>query len=320
VGPPAGAPGPHSTGAQARPDAPPGAAPEFSARAQAFLNFCRIEKGLARNSLEAYRRDLDRYAAHLADTGAPYSGEDTVRAYLDSLYSAGLSGPTISRHLTTLRNLFGYLLAEGAIAADPVGAIPMPRQWKNLPKRLSLDEVNRLVQAPDFSTPLGLRDRAMLELLYATGPRVSELCLVETRGLNLDMALLKLTGKGNKQRITPVGKHAVAALREYLDCGRPALLKGRVSRYLFVTARGGPMTRQGFWKLLRQYGRKAGIAAKLTPHLLRHTFATHLLEGGADLRSVQTMLGHADIGTTQIYTHVLRTRLRHTVDKHHPRA
>jgi integrase/recombinase XerD len=272
------------------------------------------------NSLESYRRDLERFQAFLADKGGRFTDGEVVRRYLDSLYAAGLSGRTIGRHLTTLRNLFAFLLRDGRIGQDPVGLIPLPRQWKNLPKRLSLEEVDRLVHAAEPSTAIGMRDRAMLELLYAGGPRVSELCRIEMRDLNLDLAVLKLSGKGNRQRLVPVGREAVAAVRAYLDEGRSRILKGRASRYLFVTARGGPITRQGFWKLLRQYGKKAAIGAALTPHLLRHTFATHLLEGGADLRSVQTMLGHADIGTTQIYTHVLRTRLRQTVDKHHPRA
>jgi integrase/recombinase XerD len=231
-----------------------------------------------------------------------------------------MSSRSIARHLTTLRNYFGFLVREGRIAYDPVEAIPLPRQWQCLPKRLSLEEVNRLIEAPDSTTPRGIRDRAMLELLYATGPRVSELCGVEVRGLDLDMGVLRVTGKGNKQRLVPIGKEAVAAVRLYLGHGRERLLKGRASRFAFVTARGGPMTRQMFWKMLRAYRLKAGIATALTPHVLRHTFATHLLEGGADLRSVQTMLGHADIATTQIYTHVMRARLRQTIDEHHPRA
>jgi integrase/recombinase XerD len=312
AGPPAGPSGPASA-AGAGPA--PGAA--LSAWSQAFLDFCRIEKGLAPNSVTAYRRDLARFDAFA--TGAA-AGPDTVRRYLDSLYAAGLSSRSIARHLTTLRNLFAYLLREGRIERDPVGSIPLPRQWQSLPKRLSLEEVNRLVAAPDPATPLGQRDRAMLELLYAAGPRVSELCQVEMRGLNLDLGILKVTGKGNKQRLVPIGKQAATAIRLWVDQGRPRLLKGRASRFAFVTARGAPLTRQGFWKLIRLYGRKAGIGCPITPHLLRHTFATHLLEGGADLRSVQTMLGHADIATTQIYTHVLRTRLRQTFDRHHPRA
>jgi integrase/recombinase XerD len=185
---------------------------------------------------------------------------------------------------------------------------------------LNLEEINKIIQAPDTARPTGLRDRAMMELLYASGLRVSELCKVGLADLNLEMGVLRTTGKGNKQRLVPAGKAAILAVRAYLETGRPALLKGRASRYLFITARGGCLTRQAFWRLLAGYGRKVGIFHGLTPHVLRHSFATHLLEGGADLRSVQVMLGHSDISTTQIYTHVLRSRLRDTVEKHHPRA
>jgi integrase/recombinase XerD len=294
--------------------------PALSAWSQNFLDHCRIERGLAPNSIAAYRRDLRRFEAFTTAAGLAPAEAETVRRYIDSIYAAKLSSRSIARHLTTLRNLFTFLLREGRIERDPVGSIPQPRQWRNLPKRLSIEEIERLVRAPDLSTPLGLRDRAMLELLYAAGPRVSELCTVELREADLNLGIVKLTGKGRKQRLVPMGNAAVSAIRTYLETARTALLKGRVSRYLFVTARGTPLTRQGFWKLLRLYGLKAGLPAKLTPHVLRHTFATHLLEGGADLRSVQTMLGHADIGTTQIYTHVLRARLRQTIDQHHPRA
>src|SRR5205823_9847970 len=189
-----------------------------------------------------------------------------------------------------------------------------------IPKFLNLAEIEKLIQAPDRARPTGLRDRAMLELLYASGLRVSELCRLGLNDLNQELGVLRTTGKGNKQRLVPVGKPAVLAVRDYLQSGRGTLLKGRVSRYLFITARGGCLTRQGFWKLLAAYGRKVGIFHGLTPHVLRHSFATHLLEGGADLRSVQVMLGHTDISTTQMYTHVMRSRLRDTVEKHHPRA
>jgi integrase/recombinase XerD len=185
---------------------------------------------------------------------------------------------------------------------------------------LNLEQIEKLIAAPDISRPTGLRDRAMLELLYASGLRVSELCRVGMSDLNLEMGVLRTTGKGNKQRLVPVGKEAIRAVRDYLESGRNALLKRRVSRYLFVTARGGCLTRQAFWKLLAGYGRKIGIFHGLTPHVFRHSFATHLLEGGADLRSVQVMLGHADISTTQIYTHVMQSRLRRVVEQHHPRA
>jgi integrase/recombinase XerD len=185
---------------------------------------------------------------------------------------------------------------------------------------LNLEDIDKIIQAIDTIRPNGLRDRAMLELLYATGLRVSELCRVGLGDCNLDLGVVRTTGKGNKQRLVPVGKEALQAVADYLASGRGALLKGRASRYLFVTARGGCLTRQAFWKLLAGYGRKAGIFHGLTPHVLRHSFATHLLEGGADLRSVQVMLGHSDISTTQIYTHVMRSRLRQTVEEHHPRA
>jgi integrase/recombinase XerD len=211
-------------------------------------------------------------------------------------------------------------LREGEIKSDPTALLRSPRQWQSIPKFLNLEEINRIIQAPDLKRPIGLRDRAMMELLYATGLRVSELCRIATGDLNLDMAVLRATGKGNKQRMVPVGRPAIAAVDDYLKAGRPAILKGRASRYLFVTARGGAMTRQSFWALLAGYGRKAGIFHGLTPHVIRHSFATHLLEGGADLRSVQAMLGHSDISTTQIYTHVMRSRLKSTLKEHHPRA
>jgi integrase/recombinase XerD len=297
-----------------------GPAQACAAWSRRFLDHCRIERGLAANSISAYSRDLARFESYVNRGSLPAADPATIRGYLDTLYADGLKSRSIARHLTTLRNFFGFLLAEGCVAADPVGSVPMPRQWRSLPKRLSLEEVERLIESPDPGTPIGLRDRAMLELLYAAGPRVSELCRVEHREVDIDLGVVKVTGKGSKQRLVPMGQEAANAIRVYLESGRSKLLKGRSSRYLFVTAQGRPMTRQGFWKTLRGYARKAGIQMNVTPHLLRHTFATHLLEGGADLRSVQTMLGHTDIGTTQIYTHVLRSRLRQTVDQHHPRA
>lgn len=286
----------------------------------AFLNFCRIEKGLAANSLDAYRRDLRRFAAFSRPAPGTVPDADGLRRYLDHLYSSGMGGRSVARHLATLRNFYKLLLAEGAVTTDPTIHLSTPRQWQNIPKYLNLEEIERLLRAPDTARPNGLRDRAMLELLYATGLRVSELCRVALGDLNAEMGVLRVLGKGNKQRLVPAGRAALAAVREYLENGRPRLLKGRQSRFLFVTARGGAMTRQAFWKTLAGYGRKAGIFHGLTPHVVRHSFATHLLERGADLRAVQTMLGHADISTTQIYTHVMRSRLRKTVDEHHPRA
>ncbi len=293
----------------------------LTARVQSFLDFCRVEKGLAANSISAYSRDLAAFSSYAAQPGAAEpSTPECVRGYMDSLYAKGLSSRSVARHLVTLRNFYGFLLREGQATTDPTANLSTPRQWRTIPKYLSLADIERLVAAPDLGKPAGMRDRAMLELLYASGPRVTELCGVEVRDINLEVGLLRVTGKGGKQRLIPVGQSAIAATRAYVESARGALLKDRASRHLFVTSRGRPMTRQAFWRLIRFYGLKAGIERRLTPHLLRHSFATHLLEGGADLRSVQTMLGHADISTTQIYTHVLRSRLRQTVDKHHPRA
>jgi integrase/recombinase XerD len=240
----------------------------------AFLNFCRIEKGLSANSLSAYSADLSKFNAFLGDSPT-LQGPEEIRLYIDHLYGVKLGNRSIARHLTTLRSFYGFLLREGAIESDPTQLLRSPRQWQTIPKFLNLEEIERLLQAPDQTRSTGLRDHAMLQF---------------------------------------------RAVEDYTKNGRPALLKGRASRYLFVTARGGCLTRQAFWSLLAIHGKKAGIFRGLTPHVLRHSFATHLLEHGADLRSVQAMLGHADISTTQIYTHVMRSRLRETVQKHHPRA
>jgi integrase/recombinase XerD len=285
-----------------------------------FLNFCRVEKGLAGTTLGAYAADLERLNRfQLVRSGRLPVAED-LRAYTDSLHQAGLGSRSIARHLTTVRSFFGFLVREGVVANDPVEHLRGPKQWQNIPKFLNGAEIERLLAAPDTTRPTGLRDRAMVELLYASGLRVTELCRLGISDLNTNLGVVRTTGKGNKQRLVPVGKEALEALTDYLRGGRSALLKGRASRYLFVTARGGYLTRQAFWKLLAGHGRRAGIFHGITPHVIRHSFATHLLEGGADLRSVQVMLGHADISTTQIYTHVVRSRLRETINKHHPRA
>ena len=288
--------------------------------AKSFLDFCRVEKGLAANSISAYHIDLQRFTdgiAPLAPLGA--TAQDLGR-YVESLYGVGLSARSIARHMTTLRSFYSFLTREGEIQADPSEFLALPKQWSNLPKYLNRQEMERLLTTPDASKPTGLRDRAMLELLYATGLRVTELCQLLLNNVERDSGVLRVTGKGNKQRLVPFGESAGESVGRYLAEGRSQMLKGRASRFLFVTARGGAMTRQGFWKLLGGYGKKAGIFRDLTPHVVRHSFATHLVEGGADLRSVQIMLGHADISTTQVYTHVARRRLREIVDQHHPRA
>ncbi|MGH9719762.1 MAG: site-specific tyrosine recombinase XerD [Bryobacteraceae bacterium] len=293
-----------------------------AARLPAFLNYCRVDKGLAANSIAAYGTDLRHFASFLQGrSGAAASpAVEEVRAYLDRLYAAGLNSRSIARRLATLRGFFKFLMSESVIDSDPTELISSPKHWQKIPKFLSRKEIDRIAAAPDAATPTGVRDRAMIELLFATGLRVTELCRLRTSELESSMGYLRTTGKGNKQRIVPVGRAAIEAVQTYLREGRPRLLKGRTSAYLFVTARGGPLSRQAFWKLLARHGRAAGIFRNLSPHVIRHSFATALLEGGADLRSVQTMLGHADIGATQIYTHVVTGRLARVYHDHHPRA
>ncbi|MBM3783940.1 MAG: site-specific tyrosine recombinase XerD [Acidobacteria bacterium] len=293
----------------------------LGAQVHQFLDFCRIEKGLSPNSVSSYSLDLERYAAFHGglEISVPSAVSD-VQRYIDELYKNGMSARSVARHLTTLRNFFRFLQRERTIEENPTELLTAPSTGRALPKYLNATEIQKLIDAPDPAKPAGLRDRAMLQLLYASGLRVSELCSLELSDLNLAMGFVRVTGKGNKQRLVPMGQSAIAAIELYTGSGRPGILKGRASRYLFVTPRGSKMTRQGFWKLLAGHGKAAGVFHNLSPHVLRHTFATHLLEGGADLRSVQTMLGHASIGTTQIYTHVARRRLRAVVDQHHPRA
>ena len=296
----------------------------FDLKVRSFLHFCRAEKGLSVNTLEAYRRDLTALGQWIALPAqkVPLAGIslENLRQYLDDLRRRRLSNRSIARQVTTLRGFFGYLLEENVLTHNPAELLVAPKIGASLPKYLDHERVEELIEAPDAAAPTGLRDKAMLDLLYATGLRVSELIQLKVADLDEYGGVLRVMGKGGKQRLVPVGKSALASIEEYRGQQRGQLLGGRVSPFLFVTARGTCMTRQGFWKLLRGHGKQAGIFRSLSPHVLRHTFATHLLEGGADLRSVQTMLGHADIGTTQIYTHVMRSRLRQTVDQHHPRA
>lgn len=289
-------------------------------RIRSFLHFCRTEKGLSFNSLESYRRDLLNFVRWLGERNLPDVLLETLRAYLDHLRHTGLKNRSIARQVTTLRGFFGFLLEEGQVQASPAELLSAPKIGSSLPKYLDAERVDRLLESPDEGSPTGLRDRAMIDVLYACGLRVSELVNLRVADLDELGGTVRVIGKGDKQRLIPIGKTALISVERYRLEQRPKLLKGRVSPYLFITSRGTAMTRQGFWKLLRGHGTQAGISSSLSPHVLRHTFATHLLEGGADLRSVQVMLGHTDIGTTQIYTHVMRSRLRQTVDLHHPRA
>jgi integrase/recombinase XerD len=291
----------------------------FERRVRAFLHFCRTEKGLAKNSLDAYVRDLRELGRFLQSVPLAEVSLELLRQYLDHLRKRGLKNRSIARQVTTLRGFFGFLVEEGDLRANPAELLVAPKIGSSLPKYLDHSAINNLLGTESDSGGR-LRDRAMLELLYATGLRVSELIQVRIADLDPAEGTVRVIGKGNKQRLVPVGRVALQAVKDYVAEERPALLKGRATPYLFVTRRATRMTRQGFWKLLRQRGQAVGLARRLSPHVLRHSFATHLLEGGADLRSVQTMLGHADIGTTQIYTHVLRSRLRETIDRHHPRA
>ena len=291
----------------------------LSGSPKSFLDFCRVEKGLSANTLASYRTDLERFTSKISDSGRSSTPAE-LTAYVEWLYQDGLAPKSIARHVATLRNYYQFLAREGEIPNDPTEFLTAPRQWSSLPKYLNRSEVEILLQAPPLDKPTGLRDRAMLEVLYATGLRVSELCKLELSAVERSMGVLKVIGKGNKQRVVPFGESAGEALDRYLSEGRPKLLQGRASRHVFVTARGQSMTRQRFWRLLLNHGRRVGIFRHLTPHVVRHSFATHLVEGGADLRSVQVMLGHADISTTQVYTHVARSRLRDIVDRHHPRS
>jgi integrase/recombinase XerD len=289
---------------------------------RAFLGYVRVEKGLAENTVSAYGRDLAKFHS-FAEKKRLALGEvkrDDVVDFLGSLYRHKLDSRSVARHLVTVRNFFRFALSEGHITDDPTLNLESPKVWKTLPSYLSLEEVDRLLALPDASTPLGARDKAMIELLYSTGLRVSELVGLRAGDVDLQSGCVRCTGKGDKERLVPVGKQAVEAVQQYLRDSRPRLVRNRPSPFLFVNRLGGKLSRVGFWKILRGYGKRAGLRGRLTPHKLRHSFATHLLERGADLRSVQLMLGHADISTTQIYTHVIQERLKQVYKAHHPRA
>jgi integrase/recombinase XerD len=288
-----------------------------------FLSHVRVEKGLAANSVEAYGRDLRRYAEHLEAlgvTGWPSVTRAEIQAHLAELVRRGISARSQARALSAIRSLHALLYSEKLAPVNAADEIDAPRAGRRLPEPVSRADVERLLAAPDARKPAGRRDRAMLELLYATGLRVSELVSLELNDLDLESRVLVARGKGSKERLVPVGAPAAEAVRAYLAGARDALLRGRRSKDLFVTPRGRRLTRQGMAKLLGRYARAAGIRRRLSPHKLRHSFATHLLEGGADLRAVQAMLGHADVSTTQIYTHVDRTHARRLHERFHPRA
>jgi integrase/recombinase XerD len=294
----------------------------LEAQIRTFLNCLRVEKGLSDNTIQAYRRDMVKFAAYVASRKLPTNGiqRADVVDFLASLYRKGLDSRSVARHLVTIRHFFRFSLMEGYVQDDPAATIESPRFRQSLPSFLSLEEVDRLLAQPDTSAIVGLRDRAMIELMYSCGLRVSELCGLRVADLQAESGCLRCIGKGNKERLVPVGRQALEAVQRYLRGSRPKLLREGSSPYLFLNQKGGKMDRITYWKTLGQYGRKAGLRKALTPHMLRHSFATHLLDRGADLRSVQMMLGHSDISTTQIYTHVVEERLKQVYKAHHPRA
>jgi integrase/recombinase XerD len=288
--------------------------------ADQFIGFLRIERGLADNTVQAYSRDLNRFVQYLEVRQMPLLGvsQEEIAGYISKL-GKSLSARSVARNLSVLKTFFRYLVAEKKIAQNPARLLDTPRIPRRLPNVLNYGEVERLLGQPDPSRPKGQRDQAMLELLYATGLRVSELLGLKVPDVNLEAGFVRAFGKGSKERLVPAGEKALDALKIYLSQGRGHFVKLANPSYLFLSSRGRPMTRQGFWKIIKKYGLQAGIKKKITPHSLRHSFASHLLEAGADLRSVQIMLGHADISTTQIYTHVTRERLRRIHDRCHPR-
>ncbi len=297
-----------------------GAGRPESARVKGYLEHLAAERGLAENSVAAYRRDLEILARHRPDRRPELARREDILAVLRRLRIEGRSPRSVARWLVAVKGFFSFLAHEGVVQEDPSAHLDAPRTWRVLPRVLGGADVETLLAAPDRGDPRGLRDAAMLEVLYATGLRVSELVGLRLRDLHAGAGYLRCMGKGSKERVVPLGAEADATLRAYLASGRPVLLRTKKSDSLFVNRNGGRLSRQGFWKIIRAYGRTAGIRTPLSPHTLRHSFATHLLEHGADLRSVQLMLGHADISTTQIYTHVNRERLRRLYQEFHPRA
>lgn len=301
-------------------------APEINANLlDEFSDALWLEDGLSRNTLDSYRNDLQLFSAWLRkrnpdDSALTGATRTDLLDFLESRVLDKIKASTASRELSSLKRFYRYLLRQGKIIVDPSLNIETPKMQRHLPESLTENEVEQLLNAPDLSAPLGLRDRAMLEVLYASGLRVSELINLKYSQISMDMGILKVLGKGRKERLAPLGEESLEWLSRYTREARPALLTGIVTDTIFVTARGAAMTRQAFWYLIKRYARQVGIVKQLSPHTLRHAFATHLLNHGADLRVVQLLLGHADISTTQIYTHIARERLKQLHAAHHPRG
>ncbi len=285
-----------------------------------FLDWGRMERRLSLNTISSYSRDLNRFIEWLEGKSPLEVQRLDIQEYLSRMHESGLSSRSIARNLIVLRNFYKFLVRESYMQNDPCARIDIPQIPRRLPEVLTREEVERLLRVPEGDSPRALRDRAILELFYASGLRVSELVGLSINDINLDHGYLITMGKGKKERIVPMGEVAVEAIREYLHKGKPFLDRKNRTKKLFVNNRGGPLSRQGVWILIRQMALKAGISRSISPHTLRHSFATHLLEGGADLRSVQTLLGHAAISTTQIYTHLDQHRIKREYDKKHPRS
>jgi len=285
-----------------------------------FIDALWLESGLSKNTLSAYRSDLNRFVKFLEGKALLGVSQSDIQKFLGLLLAQNTKSSSSARILSTLRRFYRYQIRQNQISSDPCAQVLSPKQGRPLPKTMSEQQVADLLNAPDTKSPLGLRDRAMLETLYATGLRVSELVKLTLLEANLEMGLVRIIGKGSKERLVPLGEQAVLWLRNYLATGRPDLLGRKSSDAMFVTARGGAMSRQAFWYLIKKHAQRAGINQDLSPHTLRHAFATHLINHGADLRSVQMLLGHADLSTTQIYTHIARERLQSMHEHHHPRG
>jgi integrase/recombinase XerD len=299
---------------------------EVEAAGTAYLNYIRVERGLSANTLDAYSSDLFKFTGFLRDRKLSLAKvkRDDVVDFLSSLYRRGLDSRSVARHLVTVRSFYKFLVVDGIVNHDPTTNLESPKIRQTLPSFLSVKDVEKLLALPDLNTPLGLRDRALLDVLYSCGLRVTELINLRADNIDFELGCIRCIGKGDKERLVPIGRKALDSVVTYIKEARPVLLRSRrrakLSNAIFLNRQGGQLGRVGVWKILAAYGRALGQRKKLTPHKLRHSFATHLLERGADLRSVQMMLGHADISTTQIYTHVMEDRLKTVYKAHHPRA
>ncbi len=289
----------------------------------AYLTHLKVERHLSPNTLESYAHDLRSFASFIASKGindAKTVAEHDLLGFLVLLHKEKIGSRSVARYLSAIRGFFNYLIQEKALKANPTAKIDSPARWKKLPKALTLAQVDSMLAKPDQKTFLGLRDYAIIQLFYASGLRISEISTLTLERFNLQQGYVVIIGKGNKERVVPVGSQAMQAVNEYINEARPSLLKGKINDHLFISIKGGKISRKRLWEIIKQVAKRAGIQVNVTPHMLRHSFATHLLERGADLRSVQTMLGHADISTTQIYTHITTKHLQELYKKFHPRA